>query len=159
MKRKSLDRPKPKQAGYSLKLFIPLITQLTDISRIDPCYALIKDHLTRWTVLIYYRNPYTKNILAMTKWSCTLADESSIQIMNVLMTPSIDSNQISYEIKNSGRCATTGLRISRGVVLRSKSYWIIYTTQRASFIAEAWKYGFVAEQPPYCSDLACLNPG
>ncbi len=32
MKRKSLDRPKPKQAGYSWKLFIPMKTQLTDTS-------------------------------------------------------------------------------------------------------------------------------
>ncbi len=28
---------------------------------LDPCYALIKDHLTKWTPLIYYKkNPYSK---------------------------------------------------------------------------------------------------
>ncbi len=32
MKRKSLDRSKPKQAGYSWRLFIPMKTQLTDTS-------------------------------------------------------------------------------------------------------------------------------
>ncbi len=27
---------------------------------LDPCYALKKDRLTRWTVLIYYKNPCIK---------------------------------------------------------------------------------------------------
>ncbi len=27
---------------------------------LDPCYALIKDHLTKWTLLIHYKKPLHK---------------------------------------------------------------------------------------------------
>ncbi len=53
---------------------------------LDPCYALIKDRLTRWTVLIYYKNPCIKNIQTLTKWPRILADESSIQKMKLIET-------------------------------------------------------------------------
>ncbi len=59
---------------------------------LDPCYALIKDRLTRWTVLIYYKNPCIK---IYKRWQSGLATwpmKAPSKKMNVLLTPSNDSN-------------------------------------------------------------------
>ncbi len=55
---------------------------------LDPCYALIKDRLTRLTVVIYNKNPCIKIYKTLTKWSHNMTDESSTQTTNVLLTPS-----------------------------------------------------------------------
>ncbi len=86
MKRKLLDRPKPKQAIYSDE------NSINRHITVDPCYALIKDRLTRRTVVIYYKNPCIKICKTLTKWSRSMTDEISTQIMNILLTPSSDSN-------------------------------------------------------------------
>ncbi len=53
---------------------------------LDPCYALIKDRLTRSTVVIYYKNACIKIYKTLMKWSRNMTDESSTQIMNILLS-------------------------------------------------------------------------
>ncbi len=53
---------------------------------LGPCYALIKDRLTRWTVVMYYENPCTK---IYKRWQSRLATwptKAPSNNMNVLMT-------------------------------------------------------------------------